>query len=149
MDVYENDPGVMAWFEGAFAQRPEMRKITVIPGDARATLVDRAYDVFFADLHTLLLDDGVADDAAALRRANRFGSYSFCGAERVVLDAYLAGETCDLCPLERRFFGHWQRTPSADPAIGLARLYRPITDAPFRERVFAALGRPWSPVPAT
>jgi hypothetical protein len=41
----------------------------------------------------------------------------------------------DLSPLERRFFGHWQRTPSADPAIGLARLYRPITDAPFRERV--------------
>jgi hypothetical protein len=67
----------------------------------------------------------------------------------VVLDAYLAGETCDLCPLERRFFGHWLRTPSADPAIGLARLYRPITDAPFRERVFAGLGRPWSPAPAT
>ena len=149
VDVYENDPGVIAWFERACAPRPELRKITVIPGDARATLVDRAYDVFFADLHTLLLDDGVADDAAAFRRANRFGSYSFCGAERVVLDANLAGETCALCPRERRFFGHWQRTPSADPTIGLARLYRPITDAPFRERVFAGLGRPWSPAPAT
>jgi len=147
VDVYESDPDMIAWFLRAFAGRPEMRKITVIEGDARAKVAGTDYDVFFADIHSTLLVDAVVDDAILFRGANTFGAYSFCGAERVVLDAYLAGETTALDAHERRFFRYWRDTPSADPAIALPRLYRPITDAPFRRRVFAALSRPWSPGP--
>jgi hypothetical protein len=149
VDVYESDPYLIEWFRHAFAARPELRKIMLVEGDARETVAGTAYDVFFADIHSTLLVDAVVDDARRFRAANSFGSYSFCGAERVVLDAYLAGETADLDAHERRFFRHWRETPSADPAIALPRLYRPITDAPFRRRVFDALGRPWEPSVAT
>ncbi len=149
VDVYESDPYLIEWFLRAFAARPELRKIRVIAGDARETVAGVSYDVFFADIHSTLLVDAVVDDALLFRAANSFGAYSFTGAERVTLDAYLAGETSALDAHERRFFRHWRETPSADPAIMLPRLYRPITDAPFRERVFDALGRPWSPSAAT
>ena len=145
VDVYESDTHLIEWFQRAFAARPELRKIKLIAGDARDTVTGTAYDVFFADIHSTLLVDAVVDDARRFRAANSFGSYSFTGAERVTLDAYLAGEPTELDAHERRFFRHWRETPSADPAIVLPRLYRPITDAPFRRRVFDALGRPWSP----
>lgn len=84
VDVYELDPRVIDLFNNLFADRPEAKKIRIIPGDARELVRDKEYDYFFADIYETLLPDAVISDIDLFCGNNDFGQFTFWGWERVL-----------------------------------------------------------------
>lgn len=142
VDVFEIEPRVVEFFEAAFRDRPEFRKIRITLGDARREMVrkGRTFDYVFMDVYRTLLGEDVVRDIRLFSEKASFQEYRFWGQERVLLDALMAGDRPPLSFLEKAYFRKWRQTEDPEEGFALHELYEPLTDGYYREEVFEALG---------
>jgi len=135
LDVYEQDPRVIALFNRLFAERDGFDKIRIIEGDARVTLpkCGTVYDTLYVDLYPTLCSDDVITDIPLFAPFVDAGGYSFWGRELVLLNA-LYEEVADGDEIDwptRCFLALWEITSELR--------HRPLYDTDYIERVIEAL----------
>jgi hypothetical protein len=145
VDVFERDQRVVDFFMARFGKRPEMGKIAISVGDARKEMLwkdaKRSFDFVFMDVYQTMLSDAVVDDITLFNQKGSVETYRFWGQERVLLDAFMAGEKPELSYLERAYFMQWKQTEDMsdpDDPLMIAELYQPTTAYDYRSAVFEA-----------
>lgn len=144
--VFEREPRVVDFFMARFGKRPEMEKIEITVGDARKEMLwkdaKQSFDYVFMDVYQTMLSDAVIEDILLFNKKGAAETYRFWGQERILLDAFVAGENPKLSYLERAYFMKWQKTEDTanpdDPYL-ISELYEPLTEPEFREAVLEAL----------
>jgi len=87
--VYELEPDVIAWFQRAYAGRPELDKIEIVQGDATAVKGCEA-DLVFMDIYADMCPDAVLTHMRKFMRNNKPGRYHFWGWERALVHYLLS-----------------------------------------------------------
>lgn len=142
--VYEIEPLVIQWFNKVYADRPEMAKVTVVPGDMRETFRGTTCDFAFVDIYQDMLSDEVLTDAKLFRKHNEIGRYQYWGFEKVVLDMVirkmLRSSSLTLGNDMYSYFKLWQHTPFAEEnSTTLGQLYNSYLDNDFVTKAKRAL----------
>lgn len=134
--VFEKDPLVIEWFQGAYAGRPELAKVKIIEGDARKLFQGVTCDFVFSDIYEALLPDEALTDVKLFRRNNSIGSYHYWGLEKAVLEMI----TKKIIGIKRlmigedmyTYFRFWQDTPFDDKNdTTLGQLYHEQLDTTY------------------
>lgn len=89
VDVYENNTAVIEWANQVYRNRPEWRKIRIIHGDARQTLVGKSYDYVYSDIYPELLDEDAIKDVSLFCDSNDIGLYRWWTQEKLLIAAVL------------------------------------------------------------
>jgi len=127
--VFEIDADGIALFKELHGDRPEMKKIEIVHGDARKLLRGSDADFCWMDIYQSLLPDDVIEDIDHFNDHNNFSEYRFWGQE---LCSYVLGYPGDV--FEKSLFAQHSLTDGA-------RLKPPVGDEVFASRVRASLER--------
>jgi hypothetical protein len=133
--VFERHRGVIKYFREAFAGRPELDKIAIVPGGALTRCKGYTFDYFLADHYLELLPDAAVSDITVLTGANVIKEYQFWGWERVLYEAL----TLRIRPRVRSWEGDYFARFFRSEYSTLARSFS--VDRGFVEDAILAMGR--------